>query len=88
MDVTRYIEYLDMKWPVFDMDCLRDFFTTPCSKTIATIFHALYEKVEPFLYWDLFSRLPGRFARIDATFKIMKKTMNMKDAEEPNSVQV
>jgi hypothetical protein len=77
-----------MKWPVFDMDCLKSYFATPRSNTISNIFHTLYEKVEPFLYRDLFSRLPGRFARIDGTFKIMKKTMNMNDAEELNSVQV
>jgi hypothetical protein len=69
MDDRRYIEYLDMNWPVFDMHCMRDYFTTPGTQTIATIFHALYEKVEPFLYRDLFSQLPGRLARIDGTFK-------------------
>jgi hypothetical protein len=36
IDDTRYIEYLDMKWPVFDMDCPRDYFTTPDRKAIAT----------------------------------------------------
>jgi hypothetical protein len=89
MDDTRFIQYADMKWPKFNMDsCLRDYFSTPYSQTIATIWNTLYAKVEPFLYQDLFSQLPGRFARIDGTFKIMKKAMNMNDTEELNSVQV
>jgi hypothetical protein len=88
MDDTRYIQYLDMKWPVLDVDYLRDYFTTPGRKAIGTFFHALYEKVEPFLYRDLFSWLPGRLARIDGTLKKMKKMMNMNNTEELNSMQV
>ena len=45
----------------------------------------VYARVEPYLLRDLFSRLPGKFLRVDGTYEIMKKTMNLNDAESPNN---
>ncbi|CAB9531141.1 hypothetical protein SEMRO_3274_G346120.1 [Seminavis robusta] len=88
MTASAYANKKTQKWPKFDDASLSSFFKMPAPNTVIKMWEAVYAKAEPNLLRDLLSRTGGRFVRVDGTYLIMKKTMNLSDAEAANNVLV
>ena len=88
MTDADYERYKTSKWPILGDERLQDYFKMPTRNTVIKMFEDVYEKVEPFLLRDLLSRHGGRFVRVDGTYSIMKKTMNVPDAAAGNNCMV
>lgn len=70
------------KWPAFDPSLLDGMHRPMGQKAVKAVFWKVYNKTEPYLYRDLFSRSPGKFIRFDGTYAVMGRTMNDETVEE------
>ncbi len=78
-----------MKWPGFSDKRIQEYFNVPASPTCIKFFDKIYNGIKPYLYQDLLcSRLPGQILRVDGTFDIMSKTMDLASTEEESNCQV
>jgi hypothetical protein len=89
MSDANFEYYQTMKWPGFSNKRIQEYFYVPALPTCIKFFDKIYEGIEPYLYQDLLcSRLPGQILRVDGTFNIMSKTMDLASTEEENNCQV
>jgi hypothetical protein len=89
MPDANFEYYKAIKWPGFLDKLIQEYFHVPVSTTCIKFFEEIYDKIEPYLSRDLLcSWLPGQILRVDLTYDIMSKTMELAHMEEENKCQV
>ena len=83
MTDSQYEIHKKLDWPAFKgLEVIQEYFKSPSADTLITMWELLFEKVRPHLPRHHYNVHGGRFLRVDGTHNIMKKTMNLKEAEK------